>query len=166
MKIVAGGVFIYDNVEELNYAVLNALGLSVMANDGSVFDTELKLPLKFADNVILANINAAHIRYAGEGQVMLDIITNIKMVSDLFGHLLDKIRVMEGKEIASYYPETIIEESTGLRMVNLTLRFSDNQEISSEYYYNRCLSFVELILKLGEISANIRNFDPPPELEK
>ena len=31
--------------------------------------------------------------------------------------------------------------------------------VSSDYYYNRCLTIVDLIFKLGEENVNIHNFD-------
>ena len=156
-----GPVFVYDNVEELTYNFLNCMGLSVRP-DGSVIDTELNISggaiIKIADKALKANTNPNNIHYAGEGETMLDIINNYKMLNSLLGLFLDKEKMFDNKEMLSFFPEDSVDKD-GNRISRISVRFSDNTQVNSDYFYNRCLTIVDIIFKLGEENVDIHNFD-------
>jgi hypothetical protein len=156
-----GPVFMYDNVEELTYNFLNCMGLSVRP-DGSVIDTELNASggavIKLADKALKANTNPNNIHYAGEGEIMLEILTNYKMLNSLLGLFLDKEKMFDDKEALSFFPEDAVD-AEGNRISRLSVRFADNSQVSSDFYYNRCLAVIDIIFKLGEENVDIHNFD-------
>ena len=51
------------------------------------------------------------------------------------------------------------EDKDGNKISKLTIRFADNTQISSDYYYNKCLTIIDIIFKLGEENVDIHNFD-------
>ena len=156
-----GPIFVYDTVEELTYNFLNCMGLSVRP-DGTVIDTELNIEggaiIKLAGKSLKANTNPINIHYAGEGEIMLEILTNYKTLNSLLGLFLDKRKMFDNIETLSFFPEDA-EDKDGNRISALTIRFADNSQISSDYYYNRCLTIVDIIFKLGEENVDIHNFD-------
>ena len=156
-----GPIFQYDNVEELTYNFLNCMGLSVTPN-GSVIDTELNTDggtlIKLSGKILKANTNPMNIHYAGEGEIMLEILTNYKTLNSLLGLFLDKKKLFDEIETLSFFPEDAVDVN-GNRISKLSVRFADNSQVSSDYYYNRCLTIVDLIFKLGEENVNIHNFD-------
>ena len=155
-----GPIFQYDNIEELTYNFLICIGLSVMPN-GVVIDTELSeypTTIKIGGKTIKANISPDNIHYAGEGEIMLDILSNYKMLNNLFGLFLDKKKLFDNIEVLSFFPEECTDNN-GRRMSKTTIKFITNNHISSEYYYNRCLSLIDLVFRLSEENVNIHNFD-------
>ena len=158
-----GPVFQYDNVEELTYNFLNCMGLSVRP-DGSVIDTELNdvmnggTVIKLSGKSLKANTDPRNIHYAGEGEIMLEILTNYKTLNSLLGLFLDKKKMFDNLETLSFFPEDAVDVD-GNRISMLSVRFADNSQVSSDYYYNRCLTILDIIFKLGEENVNIHNFD-------
>ena len=61
-------------------------------------------------------------------------------------------------ETLSFFPEDA-EDKDGNKISKLTIRFADNTQISSDYYYNKCLTIIDIIFKLGEENVDIHNFD-------
>ena len=152
--------FSYESEEELNYNILNAVGLSTLQN-GAVIDTEIGVPIMFGGKTLKCNIDSRNIHYAGEGEVMLDIINNLKMSITLFGLLLDKTRVFEDKEIYTYYTEEM-EVENGLKKTQLVVMFEDKSTVASDFFYNKSLAYIDTIFKLEEIDVNLDNFDSQP----
>lgn len=158
-----GPIFQYDSVEELTYNFLNCMGLSVRP-DGSVIDTELNdvmnggTAIKLSGKSLKANTDPRNIHYAGEGEIMLEILTNYKTLNSLLGLFLDKKKMFDNLETLSFFPEDAVDVD-GNRISMLSVRFADNSQVSSDYYYNRCLTILDIIFKLGEENVNIHNFD-------
>jgi len=156
-----GPVFQYESIEELTYNLLNCIGLSVRA-DGKIIDTELNTyggaEVKLSGKSIKASIDPNNIHYAGEGEVMLDILTNYKVMNEFFGFFLDKKKAFDGQEALTYYP-TDTEDDKGNKICCMNVKFVDNSVVSSEFFYNRCLTIVDMIFKIGECNVDVHNFD-------
>jgi hypothetical protein len=89
---------------------------------------------------------------------MLEILTNYKTLNSLLGLFLDKKKMFDNLETLSFFPEDAVDVD-GNRISMLSVRFADNSQVSSDYYYNRCLTILDIIFKLGEENVNIHNFD-------
>jgi hypothetical protein len=66
--------------------------------------------------------------------------------------------MFDNKEMLSFFPEDSVDKD-GNRISRICVRFSDNTQVNSDYFYNRCLTIVDIIFKLGEESVDIHNFD-------
>ena len=163
------GTMVFDNVEELTYNFLNAIELSVLPT-GEVVDFTTMAPnyngvmaptqIKYGGKILKATIDPENIQYAGENEVILDILNNIKQVNYLLGVLLDKIQV-NGEKLLSFYNQDI-EDQAGNRKTSNVAKFNDH-EVQSGYYYNKCLSIVDLTLQLADVDVDLSNFDALPE---
>ena len=153
---IENGSFVFDNIEELNYNFLNAMGCAALP-DGKVIDTELQKPVQYGGMTLKANTNVYNIHYAGEGEIMLDVLNDIKGCSLLLGHLLDKLRVFDNRDILSHYMEDN-EDADGNRLIRQNIKFTDS-EIIGKYYHNKCLSIIDSIFQLADMDVNLNNFD-------
>lgn len=151
----------FETVEELNYNLLNALECSVRP-DGTIMTPLAKQPLKFGDKVLIASIDPNNIHYPGEGQILFDPLNNLKMVISIFGLFMDKLRVFDEREILSWYPNEKVDENK-IIYTSLSIKFADNSIVSSKYYINKTLPYIELMFQLAEEDVNLSNFDLTPE---
>ena len=170
MYFIGMGTSVFDNVEELTYTFLNAIELSVLPT-GEVVDFTTMAPnhngmmaptqIKYGGKIINATIDPEKIQYAGENEIMLDILNNTKQVNYLLGVLLDKMQA-SGDKLLSFYNQDIEDPITGAKRTSNIAKFTD-REVQSQFFYNKCLSMVDLVLNLAEIDADLSNFDTLPE---
>lgn len=143
-----------ENVYELNYAVLNAIGLS--CPNGYLVDQDTHLPLTMFDKRIKAMIDPSQPVYAGEGEMMIDLIHNLKLVTYLLGYYLEKKAAIENMPVLTQFTETILDSP----MTALTVKFSPQSQITTDYFYNKCLKFVHMIFKIEDnMDIDLHNFD-------
>ena len=150
---------VFQDIYELNYEVLTEMELEVKS-DGTIYDSKKGTILSFNGNIIKATIDPRNIHYAGQGEIELDLLNNVRMTTTLFGHYLTK-KQEEGMPFVSYFPEEKIEEidEGEIKYTRLTLKHDNYHSISSDYFHNKCLKFLDLIFKMEENEANLKNFD-------
>lgn len=148
------GVFRYDDIYELNYAVLNAIGL-VVNHQGYVFDNDSKSQVFVNGKALKASIDVNRIVYPGPNEIMLDLLRNIKLVTFLLGYHIDKKIQTQGMNFMSQY----IEEVENDTRTALTVKFDTMNSVSSGYFNNKCLKYVHMILILEEEAVDLLNFD-------
>ena len=90
---------------------------------------------------------------------MFDPLNNIKQCTELLGYSIEKKQNLDNMSFLSFYPMEIEDNKTGWKYTNLTLKFKSGQSVSTTYYYNKCLKFIEMIFILGEQQVNLINFD-------
>ena len=170
MQFTQEGKFMYEDEYELTYNLLNALSMSVRP-DGSIIDTEISgagtntariigTPITFSGKILKANIDRNNIHYAGEGEVMLDVLTNNKMLDRLLGLFLDKLRVFDSKEVLSYFSNEI-KDDNDVKTFNVNVKFENGEEYNSAYYLNKCLPIIDLIFQMSEENVDLSNFNIP-----
>ena len=167
MTIVGNGQQMYDNVEELTYNFLNAIELSVLP-DGQIVDystmvvnqSGMMIPtsIQCGGKILKATIDPDNIKYAGESEVMLDTLGNIKQINFLLGVLLDKLQA-QGEQLLSFY-NLESEDANGTKIVSMNAKFID-REVSSKYYYNKCLASIGLVFELADYDVDLSNFNVP-----
>ena len=157
MQII-NGVQIFDSIYELNYNLINAMELSLNGAN-QLYDDETGNILEAKGKRIKVSIDPKDEQYAGQGEVILDLLGDIRIVTVLLGFLIDKKQREENLPFTSYFPEEMVDEKTGDKSSNLTIKFANNSFISTNFWKNKCLKFVELIFMLQEYRVDLRNFD-------
>ena len=155
MKMTPEGM-LFDDVFELTYYVLEELELKVLP-DGRLFDEEKNEILSFNGNIIKASVNPKRINYAGQGEITLDLINNVRMTTVLFGRFLQK-KIDGGMPYFSHYPEEIIDEAE-IKYNRLVVKHDTFNNTVSEFYHNKCLKFIDMIFLLDGDKVELRNFD-------
>lgn len=160
MQYSVFGEMIFDDPYELVYELLNELEY-VMRRDGSIFDPFTNSILSFNGMIIKASTSPNNIHYAGQGEIEFDILNNVRLVTTLFGHYLQK-KEADGIKLVSTFTEeqdsTVIE---GAKTSRLTIRTDINHDTTSPYYHNKCLKFIWAMFAMEETYVNLCNFEPP-----
>lgn len=160
----------FNDVYELNYNLLNEMSISVLP-DGSLMyhndETGAKRLLQMAGKKILASVDPNDIHYASQLEVAFDVLNNIKLVMFLFGFHLDR-KQEEGMPFLAYFPEERIDlykaksrklDNLEIKKTAVTVKLNSAESITSEYYHNRCLKFIDMIFRLDEELVDLSNFD-------
>lgn len=148
------GLMQFEDIYELNYAVLNAVGLYVDAG-GYVFDQDTRGPILSSGKRLKATIDPNHIVYPGNGEIMMDLLKNSKLVSFLLGYHIDKKSSMGEMGFISQFIDEIKEDPR----TSLTVKLSPTESISSGWFNNKCLKYIHMILILEGDLVDLRNFD-------
>lgn len=154
MRILPNGAMQFEDVFELTYELLNEMELEVKAN-GYVFDPNRNTILSFNGNMVKASINPHDIKYAGQGEIVLDLLGNTKLITNLFGYYLEK-KQAEGMPFVSYFNE---ESGDEIKYSALTVKFNAVSSATTAPYHNRCLKFIHMIFLLEEQLVDLSNFD-------
>lgn len=158
MKITPYGVM-FDDAYELTYNIMNSIGIEVYP-DGSLYDPDRDTTISYEGKMMKATINPLDIKYAGQGECIFEPLTNVRQVTTLMGYMIDKKVEMEEMTFQTWYQEEMEDPITGWRYSNITIKTESGEHITSHYYYNKCLKFIEMIFILGEQDVNLLNFDP------
>lgn len=159
MKVTPGDGYMilqFEDVYELNYHILNAIGLTV-DDQGYVFDQDTKTQILVSGKRLKASIDPAMTHYAGDGEVMLDPLRNLHQMTVLLGYHIDK-KVSNG-EIT--FLSQFIEEPKDREdpRTALTIKYDSCFSVTSGLFTNRCLKFVQMIFIVEKISVDLTNFD-------
>lgn len=161
MNINANQVMQFDDVFELTYELLNELDMEVLP-DGSILDPDNNI-FFFNGMKIIANIDPNNIHYAGQGEIMFDILGNIRLVTVLFGNYLDK-KIKNGMPFVSYFPEEQViasnnDKDPDTKLFNMTVKFDNMHEITSPYFKLKSLTFIWMIFALEDETVDLSNFE-------
>ena len=158
MTIEPGGNFIFQDEAELMYNMLNAMGLST-TYDGTIIDPERGgAVIQASGKSIKATIDKNNIKYAGDGEIVLEPLTNSRLLVTFFSKALDNYVEENGREAVSYFPEEAVD-TEGNKINRFGIHWLDQTTYYTTYYYNRCLAVIEAIFFLGEVPVNLHNFD-------
>lgn len=170
MKFNSMGAMMFDDVYELNYNLLNEMSISLLP-DGSLMyhndETGNKNLLQMEGKKILASVDPNNIHYASQLEVTFDVLDNIKLVMFLFGFYLDR-KQEEGMPFLAYFSEERIDlykaksrklDNLEIKKTGLTVKLNSAESVTSEYYHNRCLKFIDMIFRLDEDLVDLSNFD-------
>ena len=156
MRITAEGKMQYEDIFELTYELLNELELT-LTPDGKIYDKTTNNILSFNGMIMKASTNPNEINYPGEGEIGFDIDSNVRIATTLFGNFLQR-KIDSGMPFRSYSNEEKTDKDDNI-MSNLTVKFDNDREISTDYYYNKCFKFIEMMFLLEDDHIDLHNLD-------
>jgi hypothetical protein len=148
------GTMQFEDVYDLVYNLLNAIGLSINAG-GYIYDQDTSIEIQIHGCKLKASVDPRKPCYAGQGEVVFDIMNNIRLVTTMLGYCIDKESVMNGFNSVSHYPEEIPES----RLTAMTIKMADQSTRTTLYYKNKCLKFVHAMFLVYDEKVDLRNFD-------
>lgn len=160
MILTPNGAFVYNDIYELMYELMNIIGLSI-DNSGYIYDQDTSIRIEFQGRMIKCSIDPNNPCYAGQGEVMFDILGNVRLVTTLFGYCIDKETAMNPE--FSSVSQFIEDEPSGLKMTSMSIKMADGSTRTTDFYYNKCLKFVHAIFLIYETLVDLHNFDTPEE---
>ena len=175
MTFTMDGKMVFDDIYDLTYNILNELSISLLP-DGSLLyrnenNGEKKL-LQMDGKRIVASVDPNNIHYPGPMDINFDILNDIKMVMFIFGFYLEHEKGVGregGMPYLSHFPEEKIITfkpkkhrtlpDIELKFTAQTIKLTSASSVTSSYYHNRCLRFIDLIFCLEEDPVDLTNFD-------
>lgn len=168
MQIRTDGVMTFDDIFDLNYNFLSEMSMSVNSN-GVIYykddDTGETTILKSDGKDIIASIDPNNIHYAGPITVQFDILNDIVLVQHILGFYL-QVCQNKGMPFISYFPEEQTKTFKVKRNLEIdikytaeTIKLSASNSITSHYYHNKCLKYIDLIFMLEGDIVDLSNFD-------
>lgn len=150
----------YNTKEDLIFALINEIGLSINSNN-VLYDQDTHNIIYFGGKEIKCSIDPDKPVYKSEVAVVFDPIDDIKLMTTILGYYLEKERVL-----GETYPITYLtsqNKGKGLQPSNITVRLQTPDQgiiqVSSNFYYNKCLKIADIILRMGGQYCDLSNFD-------
>ena len=174
MRFTAEGNTMFDDVYELTYNLLNAMNIDCDQQTGAIIYTDestgVKKMIQMDGRKIVASIDPNNIHYAGPMDVTFDILNDIRLVSFMFGFYLDYEKKVNsgGMPYLSHFAEEAVQQfkakkrSLGtfdVKFSALTVKMTSAESITSRYYHNKCLKFLDMIFILEGDDVDLSNFD-------
>lgn len=148
----------YTELDELELVVmlLTSMGLSIDHNQ-TLIDQETMAQIKFQGKNIKASFDRMKPVYITEGDIKFEPLNrnNIRLLSTLFGHFLDKEQEYGNiNRVLTFYPEEILLDD-GSRRTKIIVKCEKNEVYESDYFENKCLVYCDLINKIcGDLLYN------------
>ena len=163
----ANGKMFFNDLNEMYYNLFLEIGLSVN-NEQYIYDQDTGIVLKFKEKRI--KMSFTNIVYGGNNDIVFDPSTNYDLMVKLFGYYIEK-ETSNDNDIG-YIAHFTEEEPTKKVFVSEGERFKQrlviktkNGDISTNYYYNLYLSYIEAIFIIsGNTEYDLSNFDILPEV--
>ena len=156
MTITNEGKTCFDDEYELNYYVLEELDLQLL-QDGKIFDPYTNEILSFNGMIIKGSVSPSHINYAGQCEIVLSLLNNVRMVTTLFGRFLQR-KIDNGMPFVSHFSEETTDDSD-IKYSKLIVKHNTYQSTETIFYHNKCLKFISMIFLLNGEDVELRNFD-------
>ncbi len=160
---------IFNTLEELNFALINELGLSIgpdyVLNDQDTFN-----PITSEGKTIKCSIDPNHPVYQSDNSLVLNPIDiqNTRLMTTMMGFYFEKEKINNGIYVNTFYftDSKVDAPKKGKNEIvssNITVTYQDHTgtvyNMTSRSYMNRVLKFADIILRMGGMDVDLSNFD-------
>lgn len=147
------GRTMFNDIYDLTYNLLKTIGLYLDV-EGTVLDQETRTPLMFHGCRMKSTVRADTPCFAGQGEIIFDILSNVRLVTTLLGFTINR-EAEEGFSVLSHY----IDKESGTKRTALCIKTSDYNLYSTLYYNNKCLKFIDAMFMVTGENVDLSNFD-------
>ena len=142
-----------ENNINIPHKIFRTIGLDV-DNSNKVIDQDTCRPIEFKGKSIKYTSDPNRNLLLAKNDILFDPINNSKLMSNLFSYYLTKLEENEGVTFNSYYIKNGNEGRTALEVKN------EDQKITSKFYNNDSMKYIDIILKLsGESDIDLSEYD-------
>lgn len=154
----------YKDLYDLNYDLINTIGLVIDPMTKNLMDSDSRIQLKFNEKPIQASINPNNPVYPTEYNYVLDPINgDARLMLMLWQYHLSKEEVVMGR-VALTTVEPIVDTKSYIQV-----KYTDGEIVTSAPYWQKSLKYADIILRvdntIGELSVrhidDLTNFDRP-----
>lgn len=136
-------------------SILDEVGLSI-APGGILIHQESMVPIRVGDKNIKYSLTDPGSVYTSASDILFDPIHNYKLMEYLLGFYVSN---EFGNSVATIIAGSLKDEP---RKTSRGVKFVDGRLVESGYYYNKCLSICDLILRFANMPADLSMFDIDP----
>lgn len=164
MQYLPDGRVTFNDIFEMNYDLFMEMGLGLDA-DKHLYDQDTMNPIMFKDKYIKAAIDPSPI-YAGRNDILFDPANNYTLMNRLFGLYLDKAQNTDDGDILGGYIAHYVDDNEERDKQCVGVKTHGRGVISSEYYYNVYLAYIDCIFRIAGYIPVLTQFDIKPDKPK
>ena len=157
MNYYANGTVGFDNIYDMYYDLFSEIGLGINAQQ-YLYDQDTQVTIMFKEKYIKASINGQPI-YAGRNDVVFEPAKNYTLMARLFEYYLDKCQQSDDGDMLEGYIAHYIDDDETKEKQRVVVKTVGRGEISSSYYFNIYLAYIDCLFKIAGYNANLSNFD-------
>lgn len=157
MNYYANGTIGFDNIYDMYYDLFSEIGLGINAQQ-YLYDQDTQVTITFKEKYIKASINGQPI-YAGRNDVVFEPAKNYTLMARLFEYYLDKCQQSDDGDLLEGYIAHYIDDDETKEKQRVVVKTVGRGEISSNYYFNIYLAYIDCLFKIAGYNANLTNFD-------
>ena len=149
----------YNTKEDLIFALLNEIGLSIDNNNTLIDQDNNGERIYFGGKLIKCSLDPNRPVYNSEIAIVFDPVDDIRLMTTILAYYLEKERVLgESYPIAYGFNN---KDKQGPSTISVKIQTHDRGiiEVTSNLYYNKCLVISDVILRMGGQYSDLSNFD-------
>lgn len=157
MNYYPNGTVGFDNIFDMYYELFNEIGLGINTQQ-YLYDQDTQTVIMFKEKYIKASIDGQPI-YAGRNDIVFEPAKNYTLMTRLFEYYLDKCQNSDDGDILCGYIAHYIDDDETKEKQRVVVKTVGRGEISSEFYYNIYLAYIDCLFKIAGYNAVLSNFD-------
>ena len=157
MNYYANGTIGFDNIYDMYYDLFSEIGLGINTQQ-YLYDQDTQVTITFKEKYIKASINGQPI-YAGRNDIVFEPAKNYTLMARLFEYYLDKCQQSDDGDLLEGYIAHYIDDDETKEKQRVVVKTVGRGEISSNYYFNIYLAYIDCLFKIAGYNANLTNFD-------
>lgn len=147
----------FDNIFDMYYDLFSEIGLGINAQQ-YLYDQDTQTTIMFKEKYIKASIDGQPV-YAGRNDIVFEPAKNYTLMTRLFEYYLDKCQNSDDGDILQGYIAHYIDDDVTKEKQRVVVKTMGRGEISSDYYFNIYLAYIDCLFKIAGYNANLSNFD-------
>ena len=158
MNYLLDGTVTFNDIYDLYNELFMELGLYI-GPDQYLYEQDTAMPIRLKDKFIKATINPNIPLYAGRNDILFEPNRNYSLIASLFCYYLDKCQHTDDGDILQGYIANFIDDNPEKDKQRVAVKTKGRGEISSAYYYNIYLAYIDCIFRIAGYVPNLYNLD-------
>ena len=157
MIYLPNGTVIFDNIFDMYYDMFSEIGLGINSQQ-YLYDQDTQIVIQFKEKYIKASINGQPV-YAGRNDIVFEPAKNYTLMTRLFEYYLDKCQNSDDGDQLHGYIAHYIDDDEAKEKQRVVVKTAGRGEISSQFYFNVYLAYIDCLFKIAGYNTDLSNFD-------
>ena len=157
MIYLPNGTVVFDNIFDMYYDMFSEIGLGINSQQ-YLYDQDTQIVIQFKEKYIKASINDQPV-YAGRNDIVFEPAKNYTLMTRLFEYYLDKCQNSDDGDQLQGYIAHYIDDDEAKEKQRVVVKTAGRGEISSQFYFNVYLAYIDCLFKIAGYNADLSNFD-------
>lgn len=157
MNYLPNGTVYFDNIFDMYYDLFSEIGLGINAQQ-YLYDQDTQITIQFKEKYIKASIDGQPV-YAGRNDIVFEPTKNYTLMARLFEYYLDKCQNSDDGDLLQGYIAHYIDDDEKKEKQRVVVKTAGRGEISSQFYFNVYLAYIDCLFRIAGYCADLSNFD-------